>query len=104
MMAGRDFFVAIPYPPGHIDLRRTNEPERRIPHGQATAPPQGRQQEAQGPPRPAEATASGKGGETVAEKGEVTGEGKHPLSPADRLTQAAKLSEMATELAAGAER
>ena len=36
-------------------------------------------------PRPAEGTESGKGGETVAEKGEVTGEGKHPLSPAERL-------------------
>jgi spore germination cell wall hydrolase CwlJ-like protein len=35
--------------------------------------------------QPANATADGKGGETVAEKGEVTGEGKHPLSPAERL-------------------
>jgi spore germination cell wall hydrolase CwlJ-like protein len=34
---------------------------------------------------PANTAADGKGGETVAEKGEVTGEGKRPLSPADRL-------------------
>jgi spore germination cell wall hydrolase CwlJ-like protein len=35
--------------------------------------------------RPAETSADGKGGETVAGKGEVTGKGKHPLSPAERL-------------------
>jgi spore germination cell wall hydrolase CwlJ-like protein len=57
------------------------------------------------PPRPEHGEAqadAGKGGETVAGKGEVTGTGKHPLSPAERLGLNAKTRAKAEKCLANA--